>query len=72
MTSENRIIQSDTRQRRYPPNPYRNILFCSGCGAPMLYELYNHNGANPYLTYACSTGIKKGQCSRRRTRFTYL
>ena len=72
MTSENRIIQSDARQRRYPPNPYRNILFCSKCGAPMLYELYNHNGANPYLTYACATGVKKGQCTRCRTRFTYV
>ena len=72
MTNDNRIIQSDARQRRYPPNPYRNILFCSKCGAPMLYELYNHNGANPYLTYACATGIKKGQCTRRRTRFTYV
>ena len=72
MNNENGIVPSDTRQRRYPPNPYRNILFCSECGAPMLYELYNHNEANPYLTYACSTGIKKGQCSRRRTRFTYV
>ena len=72
MTSDNRIIQSDVKQRRYPPNPYRNILFCSKCGAPMLYELYNHNGANPYLTYACATGIKKGQCTRHRTRFTYV
>lgn len=58
------------KQRRFPKNPYRNILFCSECGAPMRYEQRNLNGANPYVAYICSTALKTGQCSPQRTRFT--
>lgn len=63
--------QQTEKQRRFPKNPYRNILVCSICGAPMRYEQCNLNGANPYVAYVCSTAFKKGPCSPRRTRFTY-
>lgn len=70
----NRIVQNSTKpkQRRFPKNPYRNILFCSKCGAPMRYEQRNLNGANPHVAYVCSAALKTGQCSPQRTRFTYV
>lgn len=70
----NRTVQDGTKpkQRRFPKNPYRNILFCSECGAPMRYEQRNLNGANPYVAYVCSAALKTGQCSPQRTRFTYV
>ena len=60
------------KQRRFPKNPYRNILVCAKCGAAMRYEQSNLNGANPYVAYVCSAALKTGQCSKQRTRFTYV
>lgn len=60
------------KQRRFPKNPYRNILVCAKCCAPMRYEQRNLNGANPYVAYVCSAALKTGQCSPQRTRFTYV
>lgn len=60
------------KQRRFPKNPYRNILVCARCGAPMRYEQSNLNGANPYVAYVCVAALKTGQCSRQRIRFAYV
>lgn len=70
----NRTVQDSTKpkQRRFPPNPYRNILFCSECGAPMRYEQRNLHGASPYVAYVCSAALKTGECSHQRTRFTHV
>lgn len=61
-----------TKQRRFPKNPYRNILVCAKCGAAMRYEQSNLNGTNPYVAYVCSAALKTGQCSKQRTRFAYV
>lgn len=60
------------KQRRFPKNPYRNILVCAKCGAAMRYEQNNLNGANPYVAYVCSAALKTGHCSKQRTRFAYV
>ena len=67
-------VKKDTvpKQRRFPKNPYRNILVCAKCGAAMRYEQSNLNGANPYVAYVCSAALKTGQCSKQRTRFAYV
>lgn len=62
--------QQTERQRRFPKNPYRNILVCSICGAPMRYEQRNLHGANPHMAYVCSAALKEKSCSLQRTRFT--
>lgn len=69
-----KTVRNDTKpkQRRFPKNPYRNILVCAGCGAAMRYEQRNLNGANPYVAYVCSAALKTGQCSHQRTRFAYV
>ena len=69
-----KTVQNDTtpKQRRFPKNPYRNILVCAKCGAAMRYEQSNLNGANPYVAYVCSAALKPGKCSHQRTRFTYV
>lgn len=70
----NRTVQNSTppKQRRFPKNPYRNILFCSECGAPMRYEQRNRHGANPHVAYVCSSALKTGECSHQRTRFAHV
>lgn len=69
-----KTVRNDTKpkQRRFPQNPYRNILVCAKCGAPMRYEQRNLNGANPYVAYICSAALKTGECSHQRTRFTHV
>lgn len=67
-TSKNGITP---KQRRFPKNPYRNILVCAKCGAAMRYEQRNLSGANPNVAYVCSAALKTGECSHQRTRFTY-
>lgn len=69
-----KTARNDTtpKQRRFPKNPYRNILVCAKCGAPMRYEQRNLNGANPYVAYVCSAALETGQCSPQRTRFTHV
>lgn len=69
-----KTVQNDTtpKQRRFPKNPYRNILVCAKCGAPMRYEQRNLSGANPNVAYVCSAALKTGECSHQRTLFTYV
>lgn len=69
-----KTVRNDTKpkQRRFPKNPYRNILVCARCGAAMRYEQRNLNGANPYVAYVCSAALKTGQCSHQRIRFAHV
>ena len=51
------------------PNPYRNLLRCSVCGAYMYYQPRRTTGGKKRMVYVCSAGWKKGSgvCSRRAT-----
>ena len=50
-------------------NPYRNILYCSVCGAFMQFHTARSNGKINRVTYVCSSWMKLKQCSRRRFDF---
>ncbi len=50
-------------------NPYRNILYCSVCGAFMQFHTARRNGKINRVTYVCSSWLKQKQCSRRRFDF---
>ncbi len=50
-------------------NPYRNILYCSVCGAFMQFHTTRKNGKINRVTYVCSSWLKQQQCSRRRFDF---
>lgn len=69
-----RPTRTPSGEKRFPPNPYRNLIRCSECGALMLYQQRNLNGKNPHVVYICSTGANKGTefCSRHTTRFDYV
>lgn len=53
-------------------NPYRNILYCSVCGAFMQFHTARRNGKINRVTYVCSSWLKQKQCSRRRFDFYYV
>lgn len=59
-------------QHRSIRNPYRNILFCSECGAAMRYQQNKKAKTGPLASYVCVTGLKTDQCSRKETRFDYV
>lgn len=53
-------------------NPYRNILYCSVCGAFMQFHTARRNGKINRVTYVCSSWMKLKQCSRRRFDFYHV
>jgi hypothetical protein len=53
-------------------NPYRNILYCSVCGAFMQFHTTRKHGKINRVTYVCSSWLKQKQCSRRRFDFYYV
>lgn len=53
-------------------NPYRNILYCSVCGAFMQFHTARRNGKINRVTYVCSSWMKLKQCSRHRFDFYHV
>ena len=53
-------------------NPYRNILYCSVCGAFMQFHTARRNGIIKRVTYVCSSWMKRKQCSRHRFDFYHV
>ena len=53
-------------------NPYRNILYCSVCGAFMQFHTTRKNGKINRVTYVCSSWMKLKQCSRHRFDFYHV
>ncbi|MCD8232350.1 MAG: recombinase family protein [Clostridiales bacterium] len=73
LAAENTASKPHTpNAQRCAPNPYRNLLRCSKCGANMLYQQRVGAGGKIVMVYICSNGFHKGRsvCSREKTFFT--
>ena len=68
----NKVDDLENKDETLFENPYRNILYCSVCGAFMQFHTTRKNGKINRVTYVCSSWMKLKQCSRHRFDFYHV